>query len=195
MDGPSYGKRNFFRKIYKDHMTKYKFLCTALSGMLFLISAASQPTAWAKADKSKDKRTSAEAAVKLPETKSISISKLSSYEKISITVKEDGKETNYKGVPLRKLFEEMMPSTKIGTMPEWKALSRKNLILQSTGRDGYPGLVTAVEMAMNASGDRFILATECDGKPIESGVNLICKMDEYHVRWVHDVVELRIIRL
>lgn len=124
--------------------------------------------------------------------KPISVKELEPFKSISISVDEDGKAVKYDGVPLRDLFKVMMPKVKIETMPDWKALARLDLVMEVKGADGYPGLVTAVELAMNANGDRFILATRREGKPIESGVQLVCREDEYHVRWVKEAVQLRL---
>ena len=132
-------------------------------------------------------------ATKLPVSKTISQKELEKYKQISVTVEEDGKKFKYSGVPLRELLADMMPEVKLDTMPEWKALARQELIMEATGDDGYSGLVTALEVAMNKPGDRFFLATLQDGKPVESGIRLICKMDEAHLRWVRQVVSLRIV--
>lgn len=60
------------------------------------------------------------------------------------------------------------------------------------GDDGYPGVVTLLEIAMNKSGDKFILATKCDGKPFENAPQLIVKNDEVRTRWVHKVVRFEV---
>lgn len=130
----------------------------------------------------------------LPLSKSISTTALAAYKSITISVEEKGKKVRYSGVPLRTLFAEMLPQLKIDSMPDWKALSFKELVIELKGDDGYPGLVTATEMAINTDGDRFLLATERNGKPIETGVQLVCKADPEHVRWVRQVVSLRILR-
>ncbi len=136
------------------------------------------------------------AAGTLPVSKAVSMKSLADYKTISITIKDDkNKKIKYSGVPLRTLFKEMVPDIKMDTMPDWKALSRQELVMEVKGDDGYPGLVTAIELATNPEGDRFVLATTCDGKPIEKGLQLICKTDEYHVRWVRQVVNLRVVAL
>jgi hypothetical protein len=140
-----------------------------------------------------DQATSDQAATQLPAIKAISQKALEKYQPMSVTIEEAGKEVKYSGVPLRVMFAEMVPEIKLDTMPEWKALSRKELIMEVKGDDGYPGLVPAIDLAINKAGDRFILATHRDGKPIESGVQLICKRDEAHTRWVRQVVSLRVL--
>ncbi len=116
---------------------------------------------------------------------------LEKYSTVTVTVNEDGKDKEFKGVPLRLLLSEMMPGS-LASMPNWKNLARQELVLEVKGDDGYPGLVTAAEVAINESGDRYILATKENGKPIDSGVRMICKLDEHHVRWVHSIVSLRL---
>ena len=130
----------------------------------------------------------------VPVTRAISRdAMLKSYKPLTVTVDEDGKKVKYTGVPLRVVFQEMLPEYKLQSMPQWKELARKNLVVEVVGSDGYPGLVTALELAMNADGDRFILATDRNGKPNEKGVQLICKMDQAHVRWVREIVSLRVV--
>jgi hypothetical protein len=103
-------------------------------------------------------------------------------------VDDGGKRVKFTGVPLRAMLAEMIPQFKLETMAQWKALARQELVMEVTGDDGYPGLVTALELAINTSGDRLVLATLCDGKPLDSAVQLICKMDEERVRWVRQIV-------
>jgi hypothetical protein len=131
----------------------------------------------------------------LPVSKTISLKALEKYTSISVTVEEEGKEVKYTGVPLRTLLSEMIPELKLDTMPGWKALSRQELVMEVKGDDGYPGLVPAIDVAINKSGDRFVLATHKDGKPIEAGVHLICKMDEARTRWVRQAVSVRVVAL
>ncbi len=109
--------------------------------------------------------------------KAITLEGLEKYKAITITVKDDNKESTYSGVPLRTLLTDMVRDIKLEKMPEWKALSRREIIMEFTGNDGYPGLVTAIEIAINKDGDRFILATHKDGKLIEGGAQL-------HAQWI-----------
>lgn len=130
---------------------------------------------------------------KLPISKNISRKELEKYKSISVNVEEDGKQAKYEGVPLRTLLSDLLPGYNLDAMPEVKKLAREELVLEVSGYDNYPGIVTALEVAMNHSGDRFLLATHKDGKEIDPGVQLICKLDEMHTRWVHQVVRLRIV--
>lgn len=137
-------------------------------------------------------RASAEQTLKLPIAKKISISELSKYKILSVVVEEDGAQVKYEGVPLRTLLAELLPELNLDAMKDWKKIAAEELVMELKGKDGYPGIATALEVAMNKSGDRFILATHRDGRPIDSGVKLVCKLDEAHARWVHEVVQLRI---
>jgi hypothetical protein len=134
-----------------------------------------------------------QSSTEISASKTISFKALEQYTPISVTLEEDGKQVTYTGVPLRVLLAEMVPDVKLESMPGWKALSRRELVMEVTGDDGYPGLVTAIEIAINKSGDRFVLATHRDGKPIDSGVRLICRMDEARTRCVRQLVSLRVV--
>ncbi len=136
---------------------------------------------------------SEQAATKLPVRKIISTKELGKYKLNSVVVDEDGKQVKYKGVSLRLLLSEMLPEVNLDTMQDWKTIARQELVMEVTGDDGYPGLATALEVAMNKSGEQFLLATHKDGKLIESGVQLVCKSDEAHARWVHQIVLLRLV--
>lgn len=125
--------------------------------------------------------------------KTISVGALEKYKTISITVKEKDNDVTYTGVPLRDLLADMVPDLKLDSMPEWKTLSRRELVMEIKGSDGFPALVTATDLAINKAGDRFVLATQKDGKKIEAGVHLICKMDEVRVRWIREVASLRVV--
>lgn len=78
----------------------------------------------------------------LPVSKSISRDALlKAYKSMTIAVDEDGKKVKYMGVPLRAVFADVVPEYKIDSMPDWKNLARKTLVVEVTGADGYPGLV------------------------------------------------------
>jgi hypothetical protein len=134
-------------------------------------------------------------ATQLPASMKISAKALEKYTSITVEAEEKGNKVKFTGIPLRALLTDLVPGLKIDEMAEWKALSRKELVIEVMGDDGYPGLVTATSIAMNTSGDRYILATQRDGKPIEAGVQLICRLDEARVRWVRQVVSLRVVSL
>jgi hypothetical protein len=133
-----------------------------------------------------------------PVVKEISMKNLEKYAAIEVSVENshasgDGKKSDiYLGVPLRTILSDMVPELKLEAMPEWKSAARRELVLEVKGSDGYPGLVTVAELAINKDGDRFLLATHRDGKLLENGPQLICKMDQARVRWIREVVSLRV---
>jgi hypothetical protein len=136
-----------------------------------------------------------------PVTKEISMKALEKYGSMDISVQDahangdEKKETKYAGVSLRTILTDIVPDLKLDSMPEWKSTARRKLVVIVKGSDGYPGLVTVAEIAINREGDRFLLATHRDGKLMESGPQLICKMDQARVRWIREVVSLRVIGL
>jgi hypothetical protein len=155
-------------------------IIVAGGGSLFLGEALAEPT---------------QLATQLPASMKISAKALEKYTQITVEAEEQGNKVKFTGVPVRVLLTELVPDLKIDTMAEWKALTRKELVVEVKGDDGYPGLMTALAIAMNKSGDRYILATQRDGKPIEAGVQLICRLDEARVRWVRQVVSLRVVSI
>jgi hypothetical protein len=141
------------------------------------------------------KVTAEEATIQILANKTISKETLSKFKTISVKFEQDGKEVTYTGVPLRTLLSDSLPDLKLDSMPEWKDLARREVIMEVRGEDGYPGLVTALEVATNKYGDRFIIATEKDGAALDSAPQLICKMDTARTRWVHQVVSLRVLSI
>lgn len=134
-------------------------------------------------------------ATQLPVSKAVSLKALEKFQTVSVTVEEEGKKVKYAGVPLRVILAELMPDLKMDTREDWKAMSYRELIMEILGQDGYPGLVTGLEIAFNKGGDRYVLATQKNGKPIEEGVHLICKADEAHSRWVKQVVSIKVVSI
>jgi hypothetical protein len=132
-------------------------------------------------------------SAKLPLCKTVSFADLRAYKTVPVFVEEDGTTVKYEGVPLRTLFCELNVDSHLDTLKGWKSLAGKKIVTELTGDDGYPGLVTAEEIAGDKEGDRFILATRRDGEEIEGGPQLICKLDPDKTRWVKEVVQLRIV--
>jgi hypothetical protein len=134
-------------------------------------------------------------ASKVITDRAIVLADLRKYPQTTIEVEDKGIKVKYSGVPLRVLLAEMLPDCKIDSMPEWKALTKRELVLELKGNDGFPSLVTATEVAINKSGDRFLIAVEKDGMPLDVAPQLICKMDEAKTRCVRDIVSLKIVSL
>jgi Oxidoreductase molybdopterin binding domain len=120
--------------------------------------------------------------------------KLGELVKVEIKLNEDGQVVTYSGVPLATLLETQAKN--VGSMAGLRALSDSVLLVRGT--DGYQAAVSAAAVAMDAKGERFLLAMTRNGKPLETGqgpVRLIVPNDPKHVRWVKDVATIRIIRL
>lgn len=132
-------------------------------------------------------------ATRFPVSKPISQSEIAKYKTVSVTVDENGISVPYEGVPLRTLVSELIPNSDIDSVKGRKELARKKLVAEVTGEDGYPALIAAHEIAIDTDGERFILATRRDGKPLESGPQLVCNLDGVHTGWVTDVVQIRIV--
>ncbi len=155
-------------------------------------------TAWSSAAEEKSasappevsQRNDSSELEKLPLKRSISLKDLSSEKSINISAVWKGKVQKYTGVPLRTFFKEMI-SIPIENMADWKQLSRYELVVEVVGKDGYPALVSASEMAMNEKGNKFVLCKNTEGK--EESILLVCKDDDYRVRCVRDVAYLRIV--
>ena len=189
--------------MFKAQKLRPIFLCLSLSltagwlaGQAVMLPLSWQQSAQAEADKkaTADKQPGTAQAITtlLPVKKDISIKGLEKYKTISIIAREHGEEVNYSGVPLRDMLPEMIPELKIETEKDWKAITPLELVMEIKGADGYVGLVTVPELAFNTGGDRYVLATQQEGKPSADGVHLICKMDEARIRWVKEVVSLQI---
>ena len=129
---------------------------------------------------------------KLPVKRVICSKDIGSENAMTVTAVWQGKKDTYTGVPLRQFFKEMT-SIPIETMANWKELSRYELVMEVVGKDTYPGLVSATELAMNKAGDKFVLFTKHDDQSGTDSVNLACKDDEYRVRWVRDIGYLRLV--
>ncbi len=144
--------------------------------------------------RSPNEKTSSHTEVKLPATKQISIKDLESYEKISITAKEDAADVKYDGVAMRVLLKEFMPDKDLDSKDVVEGNFRRELVMEVTADDNYSGLATAMEVAMNKAGDKFVLATHKNGQVMD-GVRLICKMDEHRTRWVQKIAILRLVEV
>ena len=167
-------------------MKKLSYFATAvvLTGTLCLLKMeAATPEANATGGSSASKTAFLE--------KKISLESLAKYKTISVGADHHGKKAQYSGVPLRALLGEQVPA--IDTMANWRKLAQEELVVEVRGDDGFPALITATELATNESGDRFLLATKCDDKPMAEGIQLVCPNDQQHVRWVRHVASFRII--
>jgi hypothetical protein len=63
-------------------------------------------------------------------------------------------------------------------------------IVRVTGTDGYFVFYSLTEMEPAFSSGKVIIALEADGKPVESGIQLVNPLDIKPARWVHGLKSL-----
>jgi hypothetical protein len=115
-------------------------------------------------------------------------------EKAKVEVTEGGRKVIYAGVPLRVVLGDRVKEGQ-GAMRALRDLSDAVLLVRA--EDGYRVAVSAAAVAMDAQGERYLLATERDGKPLDERqgpVRLIVPGDAQHVRWVRMVKGVDLIR-
>jgi Oxidoreductase molybdopterin binding domain len=120
--------------------------------------------------------------------------KLEGLETVEIKVTEDGQTVTYSGIALASLLEKQVKGST--TMPGLRSLSDAVLLVR--GSDGYQAAASAAAVAMDPKGGRYLLAIARNGKPLDKGqgpVRLIIPGDPKHVRWVKDVVKIRLVHL
>ena len=111
-----------------------------------------------------------------------------------VTVTEKGKRVVYEGVPLRAMLGDQLKGG--NAMVNMRDLVDAVILVR--GADDYQAAVSAAEVAMDKTGERYILAISVDGQPLtkEQGpVKLIIPADGDRARWVRMVVELSLVRL
>jgi DMSO/TMAO reductase YedYZ molybdopterin-dependent catalytic subunit len=119
---------------------------------------------------------------------------LKGMDQAEVRVSEEGQTVVYSGVPLAAILAKTSKDS--GTMPGLRSLSDAVLLVRGT--DGYQVAVSAVAVAMDTKGERFLLAIGRDGKPIgesQGPVRLIVPGDPKHARWVRNVAAIRLVRL
>ncbi len=111
-----------------------------------------------------------------------------------VTVTEKGNRVVYEGVPLRAMLADQLKGG--NAMVNMRDLSDAVILVRAS--DDYQTAVSAAEVAMDESGDRYLLALSVDGKPLsrEHGpVKLIVPGDGDRVRWVRMISELSLVRM
>ncbi|WP_435005811.1 molybdopterin-dependent oxidoreductase [Tundrisphaera lichenicola] len=119
---------------------------------------------------------------------------LKAMDQAEVRVSENGKTVIYRGVPLALLLEKRVKEAR--TMPGMKSLSDAVLLVR--GADGYQAAYSAAAVAMDAPGERYLLAIERDGEPLDKGfgpIRMIVPGDPKHARWVREVEGVRLVRL
>lgn len=114
--------------------------------------------------------------------------------RVTVRVTEKGQEASYGGIPLRVLLlGESREKTSMGKLRELA-----DAVVLVRADDGYQAAISAAEIAMDTKGERYVLALEKDGKPLEKPlgpVRLLVPADPEHVRWVRMVSSVELIRL
>jgi hypothetical protein len=106
--------------------------------------------------------------------------------RVEMKVVEEGRSVTYRGVPLQVVVRGRLGGDE--PMKAFRKLADATLIVSA--KDGYRAAVSAAAVAMDAKGERFLLALERDGQPLgaEQGpVKLIVPADPERVRWVRMV--------
>jgi hypothetical protein len=114
--------------------------------------------------------------------------------RVEVRVREAEADVVYAGVPLRSVLESRIEGP--GRMPALRALSDAVLLVR--GADGYQAAVSAAAVAMDETGERFLLARQRDGMPLGTGqgpIRLIVPGDRERVRWVRNVSSIGLVRL
>jgi Oxidoreductase molybdopterin binding domain len=119
---------------------------------------------------------------------------LKKQERVELRVKEGDKEVTYRGVPLSVVLGAKSPNPK--SMQALRSLSDAVLLVHAT--DGYQAAVSAAAVAMDKSGQRYLLALERNGQLLDEThgpIELIIPGDSEHVRWVRMVAGVDLVRL
>ncbi len=114
--------------------------------------------------------------------------------RIEVRVVEKGTPVVYGGVPLRALLEPKLDGP--SEMATLRSMADAVVLIRA--EDGYQVAVSAVEVAMDREGTKFLLATRRDGQPLPPGVGpakLVVPGDPKPVRWIRQVTALELIRL
>lgn len=114
--------------------------------------------------------------------------------KVEVRVKEKGEAVTYRGVPLRSLLADQLKGG--NAMADLRALSDAVILVRAT--DGYQAAFSAAEVAMDKTGERYLLAATRNGKPLDASqgtVKLIVPGDSEHVRWVRLIEQIDLVRL
>ena len=114
--------------------------------------------------------------------------------RVEVKVAERGQPVVYSGVPLATALGPKLKAD--APMSALRGLADSVLLVRA--EDGYQAAVSAAAVAMDRKGERFLLALERDGRPLDKGqgpVRLIVPGDPEHVRWVRQVVAVDLVRL
>lgn len=113
---------------------------------------------------------------------------------VEVKVMEGGEAVTYKGAPLRSLLADRLKGP--NAMADLRGLADSVLVVRAS--DDYQAALSAAEVAMDESGQKYLLATERNGKPLDPKqgvVKLIVPGDPQHVRWVRMVSGVDLVRM
>ncbi len=113
---------------------------------------------------------------------------------VEVKVMEENEAVTYKGVPLRSLLADRLKGP--NAMADLRNLADSVLVVRAS--DDYQAALSAAEVAMDESGQKYLLATERNGKPLDPKqgvVKLIVPGDPKHVRWVRMVSGVDLARM
>lgn len=111
-----------------------------------------------------------------------------------VEVDEAGVKTSYSGVPLHVVLRR-----KLEGQPEMQALrSIANAVVVVGASDDYQIALSAAAVAMDSKGERFLIAFDRDGEPLDDTqgpAKLIVTGDPRRVRWVRMMSSVALVRL
>ena len=111
-----------------------------------------------------------------------------------IRVTEKGQSVVYRGVPLRILLADYLKGG--NAMVNLRDLSDAVILVRAD--DGYQTAVSAAEVAMDESGEGFLIAMERDGKPLgedRGPARLVVPHDPKPVRWIYRITSADLVRM
>lgn len=114
---------------------------------------------------------------------------------VEATIKTASGSTTYKGVPLRALIAARLDPN--GGMPALRKLSDASLIVRAG--DDYQVAFSAAEVALDENGEKYLVALEQDGKPLDSkhapAQIVIPGESGKRVRWIRNVESVHLVRI
>jgi hypothetical protein len=123
------------------------------------------------------------------------VAALRKLDRVEVRVKDkDNKAVVYRGVPLSAVLRSKVDDPK--SMAALRSLSDSVLLVYAS--DGYQVAVSAAAVAMDQSGERYLLALERDGQPLDekqAPAQLIIPGDSQHVRWIRMISGVDLVRL
>jgi DMSO/TMAO reductase YedYZ molybdopterin-dependent catalytic subunit len=114
--------------------------------------------------------------------------------RVEAKVTERGRAVTYSGIPLATVLTDKLK----GDTPMAGLRSLADAVVLVRAEDGYQAAVSAAAVAMDKKGERFLLALERDGQPLDKAqgpVRLIVPGDPERVRWVRQVSGIDLVRL